>query len=94
MIMNYICVNWKHSCPDEPVWLYSEMDPNRWETRKVEIFPDGKYGYASATGSSGGTRLDEVPIPPLAEIANDPQFEPAEITQEEFEKVWQRGKSE
>jgi hypothetical protein len=92
--MNYICVKWKHSCPDDPVWLYSEIDIDGWETRKVEIFADGRYGYASATESSGGTRLGEAPIPLLTEIAHDPQFEPAEITKDKFEEVWERRKSE
>ena len=94
MIMNYICVKWIHSCPDDPVWLYSEIDSNRWEIRKVEIFADGRYGYASAAESGGETRLGECPVPPLTEIAADPQFEPAEITKEKFEEMWQRRKSE
>lgn len=88
--MNYLCVKWIHSFPDEPVWLYSEIDAERWETRKVEIFADGRYGYASATESSGGTGLGEGPIPTLAEIARDPQFEPSEITKEKFEQEWRR----
>ncbi|HVU09419.1 MAG TPA: hypothetical protein VHG89_12830 [Verrucomicrobiae bacterium] len=92
--MNYLCVKWKHSCPDDPVWLYSEIDANRWEKRKVEIFVDGRFGYASAVESVGGTRLGEAPIPPLKEIARDSQFEPAEITKDQFEEVWQRRKSE
>jgi hypothetical protein len=92
--MNYICVKWIHSSPDEPVWLYSEIDADRWEKRKVEIFADGTYGYASAAESGGETRLGQVPVPPLTEIANDPQFEPSEITKEKFEEVWQRRKLE
>jgi hypothetical protein len=39
--MNYIKVKWNHALPDEPVWFYSELDAERWETRKVEIFADG-----------------------------------------------------
>ena len=49
--------------------------------------PDGRRGYASGIESVGGTRLGEAPIPPLIEISCDPQFEPAEIAKEEFEKV-------
>ncbi|HTR42342.1 MAG TPA: non-canonical purine NTP pyrophosphatase [Pseudomonadales bacterium] len=91
---NYICVKWIHSFPDEPVWLYSEIDADRREIRKVEIFADGRYGYASIIESGGETRLGELPVPPLIEIANDPQFEPVEITKEKFEEVWQRRKLE
>ncbi len=44
--MKYIKVKWLHSHPDEPVLLYSELDKDRWETRKVEVFADGRIGFA------------------------------------------------
>jgi hypothetical protein len=86
--MYYVRVKWNHAIPEEPVWLYSELDRNRWETRKVEIFADGTIGFASAYEACGGTRLGQEPVPPLIEIAAAEEFEPQEITQEEFEKVW------
>jgi hypothetical protein len=91
--MNYIKVKWIHSCPDDPILLYSELDAERWEKRKVEVFHDGHCGYASASESAGSTRLGEEPIPPLVEIASDSQFEPVEITKEEFEEVWAKRKT-
>jgi hypothetical protein len=51
----YIRVRWLHDAPDEPVDLWSELDCQRFETRKVEIFRDGRLGYASATEAAGGT---------------------------------------
>jgi hypothetical protein len=60
------------------------------ETRKVEIFRNGKIGYASRADFGAFTRLGIVPIPPTSIIASDPEFEPTEITQEEFEEVWRR----
>jgi hypothetical protein len=86
--MKYVKVSWRHSHPDEPTLLYSDLDDARWETRKVEIFRNGKTGYASHTASGGPTRLGIVPTPPISIIASDPQFEPTEITREEFEEVW------
>jgi hypothetical protein len=88
--MKYIKVKWLHSNPDEPVLLYSELDKDRWETRKVEVFADGRMGFASATEAtpSTGTRLSIEPLPTLNEIARDPQFQPVEITKDEFEKLW------
>ncbi len=68
--------------------MYSELDENRWEVRKVEVFPDGHRGYAGAAESVGETRLGKEPIPPLAEIVADSQFEAVEISHEEFERVW------
>jgi hypothetical protein len=86
--MTYIKARWIHSNADEPILLYSELDQDRWETRKVEVFADGHFGYASPTESAASTRLGEVPIPLLAEIGSDPQFKPVEITRQEFEDVW------
>jgi hypothetical protein len=90
--MKYICVKWNHSLSNEPVLLLSEIDDDRIERRKVEIFVDGRIGYASSTESYGGTRLGEVAIPPLSEISNDPEFEPTEISKEDFEIAWESRK--
>jgi len=42
--MTYLKVKWIHSHPDAPVLLYSELDRERWEVRKVEVFRDGSLG--------------------------------------------------
>jgi hypothetical protein len=86
--MSYIRVQWIHQHPGKPIWLLSELDDERWETRKIEIYADGSKGYASKTEVSGRTFLGERPVPSLAEIGADPQFIPQEITREEFEAEW------
>ena len=68
--------------------LYSELDDQRWEQRKVEVFRDGRMGFADGEREFGGSGLGLMPWPPLAKIAADPQFEPVEITGPEFEHVW------
>jgi hypothetical protein len=90
--MNYIKVKWLQSHPDEPVLLYSELDDERWEHRKIEVFADGRMGFASAqeATTSTGTELSIEPLPSLAEIASDCRFQPAEITKNEFEDVWSK----
>jgi hypothetical protein len=93
MKLTYIRVEWKHSHSDEPILLYSEIDDQRWEKRKVEIFANGKRGYATLSEAVGGTHLGELPIPLLQEISKDPQFEPSEIQKEEFEAIWEERKS-
>jgi hypothetical protein len=90
--MTYIKVRWIHSHVDEPVLLHGELDDNRWEKHKVEVFADGHCGYASPAESAGSTRLAQEPIPLLAEIASDPQVSPVEVTKQEFEAVWARRK--
>jgi hypothetical protein len=79
---------WKHQNPDLPQWLYSELDEERMESRKIEIFLDGRWGYAGEDEEVGGTGLGKVATPPLDEINRDPQFEAVEITSDEFERLW------
>jgi hypothetical protein len=86
--MTYFKCKWNHTFPDEPIMLYSELDDQRWEVRKVEVFRDGRMGFADGEREFGGSGLGLVPTPPLAEIAADPEFEPVEIAQLEFESVW------
>jgi len=86
--MHYIRVARKHARPSEPVMLYSERDEGRWELRKVEVYRDGRPAYASATEKTSNTKLSESPLPDLEEVAEDPQFEPVEITRAEFEAQW------
>jgi hypothetical protein len=86
--LKYLKVAWLHNFPDEPIIIYSEVDDNKNEVRKLELFRDGKIGYAFNDIEYGGSRLSECPLPELEEIASDPQFNPVEITKEEFEKVW------
>lgn len=88
--MNYIKVKWIHNSSMDPIMIYSELDSERWEKRKVEVFHGGRYGYADIHKSFGSTRLGKESIPELDEIASDPQFEPAEITEEEFEEMWMK----
>jgi hypothetical protein len=68
--------------------LYSELDDERWERRKVEIYNDGKLAYADGKKQFGGARLGLAPVPSLEVIAADSAFEPQEISAVEFELVW------
>ena len=85
---SYIRVRWFHSSPDDPVELWSELDADREEVRKVEIWTDGRVGYASSEGETGGTRLGKVAVPPLNEIDLDAQFQTEAITKADFEMCW------
>ena len=86
--MKYIRVKWIHSLPNEPITLLSELDDDRYEVRKLEIFRDGSAGRASGDASVGQTVLGELPIPSLDEINSDSQFQAEEITHSEFEAAW------
>jgi hypothetical protein len=87
---SYLSVRWLHKSADYPVELWSELDEHRFETRKVEIYADGRVGYASKTERTGDTVLgEEAPVPQLTEIASDPEFEPEETSRADFEARWQ-----
>jgi len=86
--VEYIRVRWLHDNPEDPIWLIGELDDERREIRKIEVFSDGSKGYTTAEIECGGTRLGSVPVPPLDQIAADPQFVPEPITREEFEAIW------
>jgi len=90
--MKYIRVKWNHMNPDEPVWLFSELDADGREVRKIECFKNGFCDFASPNDSSGATKLHTGPLPDISKIAGDPEFEPSEISQEEFEDVWVKRK--
>ena len=89
--MKYLKVRWLHSDPNDPIWLYSEIDSNRWEIRKVELFADGRAAFAGPDRASEDPRclLSIEPLPDSREIASDPQFLVTEISKSEFEEVWE-----
>jgi HEAT repeat protein len=91
--MRYIKVKWLHTSPDTPVLLYSELNGELWEVRKVEVYADGRMDFACREEQSGNTRLGIEPLPDLEEIAADREFEPAIISAEEFGSVWEKAKA-
>ena len=87
--MKYIRLKWNHTNPDEPIWIFSELDAEAREVRKIECFRNGFCDIATASGSSGTAALMTLPLPDLSLLARrDPEFVPVEITKEEFEEVW------
>ncbi len=85
----YVRVRWIHNDADYPVLIYAEWDQDNYETRKVDVYLDGHCEFASKTEQSLNGGLGECAIPPLCEIALDPEFEPIEISKDEFERVWE-----
>lgn len=86
--MKYFKCDWIHNFADEPVTIFSELDNNRMEVRKIEIYKDGRVGYAFEGLEFGGSRLGKVPVPSFEEINADPEFRLIEISQKEFNAVW------
>ncbi|NUW29821.1 hypothetical protein HTZ77_00015 [Nonomuraea sp. SMC257] len=86
--MRYLKVIWRHDFDDYPVELYSELDNEGYEVRKVEIYRSGRRDYADFAKSTGQTGLGEIPVPSIEEIAEQEEFTPAWINADEFERVW------
>ena len=86
----YLSVKWFHDSKDYPTLLISELDAQRYETRKLEFFPNGKVGLADDRRHTEDTRLGKVKVPPLSEINSDKEFEGHEITSVEFEDLWKK----
>jgi hypothetical protein len=92
--MRYLYIKWTHKDRASPVDIYCEIGDDSYEIRKVEVFKDGRKGYADSSGEYGGTTLGSMPVPSLKEIAAQPEFEPKEIPAEQFHDIWmkRRGK--
>jgi hypothetical protein len=86
--MKYIRLKWNHTNPDEPVWIFSELDETGKEVRKIECFRNGFCDIANAKASSGTAKLTTLPLPPLSVLTRDPEFRGVEISKDEFEQVW------
>jgi len=78
----FIRVQGKRDRADDPITLFIELDEERWEVRRVEVFADGRLGYASERGTFGPTTLGDGPL------AANPEFSSSEITRAEFETIF------
>lgn len=86
--MKYVKVKWEHEPNQYPKFMYSELSNSNHETRKVEVFCDGSYGFAEEGKNKGSTVLGELPLPTLDDINRDTQFLAENISKVEFEEVW------
>ena len=55
--MRYLYVKWTHKDPGAPAHIYSEIGDDSYELRKVEIWADGRKGFADSSEEDGGTAL-------------------------------------
>ena len=86
--MKYYKCKWNSPSKEDPFNLIFEVDDKSYEKRKIEIYKNGKYGYAYDNIEINGTRLGKVPLPSIDEIIADKEFEIKEIKNVEFEFLW------
>jgi hypothetical protein len=85
----YIRCEWFHDFEDEPCCIYSELDDERYETRKIEVFKDGTTTRASTEDLKfDPMALADRPAPSLEEVSTYTEFHMEEIGAAEFEDLW------
>ncbi len=90
--MRYIKVDWQHDVAGDPVTIFSELDEQLWEHRKIEVFRDGRLGYADKDEEVGGSILGIEPWPDLDRLGQEPEFVIEDISKEQFEDRWSQRK--
>jgi hypothetical protein len=89
---SYVKVRWDHEFAEEPVEVFSELDNERYEVRKVEVYRDGRLDWADASRDTDAIGLGAVPFPDLAEINSQEEFHAATVIAAEFESAWTRAR--
>lgn len=88
--MKYFKVIWIHENLYDEILAYHEIDMHRMEKRKIHIMWDSSIRYASESKAVGDIELSWEPIPPFSELQSLKEFVVFQISQEEFETVWQK----
>ena len=86
--MRYVKVAWHHDFEDEPVLYFSELGEDGYETRKVQVFRNGRSEWADEGHETGSVGLSEIPFSSVEEISSREEFDAMEISVGEFERVW------
>ena len=86
--MDYVLVEWSHDLEDEPYEIYSELDEDRREVRKVEFFRGGLcFSYGGDRGNFDA--LADVPFPEdLRVVGQNEGMTAKRITRAHFLEVW------
>ena len=87
--MRYLLAEWTYQEEDEPYLIYSEMDEERRETRRVEFYRNGiTFSYGGERGNEGALRRE-----PFPEDLRDLQTPEGELSAREispglFYEIW------
>lgn len=82
-------VEWHHQISEDPTLLFYEVVDGE-ALRKIEVWSDGHYGFADQERECGGVYRAQGLIPTVGEISAMGEFTAVEITQDEFERLWQK----
>lgn len=94
----YQVCEWHHGFENEPIRIWTEIEADGWEIRKVEIYRDGSVDIAAVVDQllfeTGNSVLSEAPIPSMAEVNSGRQFVATPTSSTRFEAVWAGAMSE
>ena len=89
MSQTYLRTEWIHDFQVGPCLFYHELDHERYATRKVEVFEDGRMIRAAAKEPERDPMaLPDQPVPPLKESNTENTVRVSKITAQEFEETW------
>ena len=89
--MMYVRIDWTHDYDSEPIAIYSEINHEGYEVRKIELYRDGQVGFAQGEIEYNGAGLSEKTFPPLDELNSQDEWDETRaelIHKEDFERVW------
>ncbi|MEU2256175.1 hypothetical protein ABZ540_23685 [Nocardia xishanensis] len=87
--MYYVKVTRAEGGPADPVVIFSELDADGYECRKVEVFRNGLVDCAGAGFEGATTWLADDPLPSMDELALVPGIVGVEmISPQEFQVEW------
>lgn len=83
--MLYYKTIWNHTNDDFPIIMYSEIDAERFETKRLDIFPDEHVAYFDTRTP---LELGEAPYPSDFDAINATgEFDVSEISAIDFENI-------
>lgn len=86
-------VRWLHDDQNSPDLIAAELDGERYELRKIEVFRDGRIqGVDRLREIEGSTLLADQPWPSFDSIVKDPNesFVAHPMSAAEFDDLWQQ----
>ncbi|MFG1790410.1 DUF6881 domain-containing protein [Nocardia sp. NPDC049149] len=86
--MRYMKVMRTNASDDDPAIVFSEIDDDGYESRKVEIFVSGRSDFASVSMEGEPTWLATAPLPSADEVSLQPGCKGEDISAVEFQAEW------
>ena len=87
--MRSLLAEWTHQEEDEPYLIYSEMDEERRETRRVEFYRTGiTLSYGGERGNEGALRREPFPEDLRDLQTPEGEFSAREISPGLFYEIW------